>query len=113
MAAGRYFDLRKSFPDLEYRAHDFRVFYDEAEIYSDDGKKQQPLLLSDDDSSGGGTPIERLQRAGRGGGGSSGGAEITVRFTTMVTGTFRGAPLRLRSMILEPNGKVMKCPPTR
>lgn len=38
--------------------------------------------------------------------------EITVRFTTLVVGTFRGAPLRLRSKILEPNGKVMMCPPT-
>mmetsp|Transcript_17452 Transcript_17452/g.27397 ORF Transcript_17452/g.27397 Transcript_17452/m.27397 type:complete len:144 (+) Transcript_17452:129-560(+) len=29
LAAGRYFDLRKSFPDLEYRAHHFRIIRDE------------------------------------------------------------------------------------
>lgn len=84
LAAGRYFDLRKSFPDLEYRAHDFRVIYDE-------------------ESSEYGS--ENREGVGTG--------EITVRFTTRTTGTFRGAPLKLRSMVLEPNGKVMKCPPTR
>lgn len=81
LAAMRYFDLRRSFPDLEYRAHDFRVFCD------DDG--------------------------GGDGEGGDGAATITVRFTTRTTGTFRGAPLRLRSRVLEPNGRVMNCPPTR
>lgn len=72
LAAGRYFDLRGSFPDLEYGAHDFRLAFEDEE----------------------------------------GGETITVRFTTRTTGTFRGAPLRLRSKILEPNGRVMRCPPT-
>ena len=91
LAAGRYFNLRNSFPDLEYRAHDFRIVYGE----SLESK-------STDDSLS--TPIERLNDQG---------GEITVRFTTRVTGTFRGSPLRLRNMALEPNGKVMQCPPTR
>mmetsp|Transcript_27894 Transcript_27894/g.50923 ORF Transcript_27894/g.50923 Transcript_27894/m.50923 type:complete len:1217 (+) Transcript_27894:121-3771(+) len=86
LAAGRYFDLRKSFPDLEYRAHDFRIFVNEA----------------DDGADGADGEVD----------GGSGGEEITVRFTTAVTGTFRGGPLRLRSMVLEPNGGVMRCPPT-
>jgi hypothetical protein len=82
LAAGCYFDLRSSFPDLEYRAHDFRVLIDEERGYSN----------------------------GRIGGGSNG--EITVRFTTLTTGTFRGSPLKLRSKIIPPNGKKMNCPPT-
>ena len=83
LAAGRFFDLRKSFPDLEWRAHDFRVISDEAGMYNDNI-----------------------------GGNSNGTREITVRFTTLAVGTFRGSPLRLRSKILPPNGKVMRCPPT-
>ncbi|KAL7535311.1 hypothetical protein ACHAXR_006412 [Thalassiosira sp. AJA248-18] len=102
LAAGRYFDLRKSFPDLEYRAHDFRVIYDEAQEYDSNTKNQLQLGSGSAEDSATATPIERLGRGG----------EISVRFTTMTTGTFRGAPLRLRSMTLEPNGKVMKCPPT-
>jgi len=84
LAAGRYFDLRKSFPDLEYRAHDFRIFVNEGGVNANAGNA----------------------------GNAGGSAEITVRFTTAVTGTFRGGPLRLRSMVLEPNGGVMRCPPT-
>jgi len=72
--------LRRSFPDLEYRAHDFRVIDNESGEYTSG---------SSDDS-----------------------ATITVRFTTLTTGTFRGAPLRLRHSTIQPNGKVMKCPPT-
>jgi hypothetical protein len=84
LAAGRFFNLRKSFPDLEYRAHDFRVLVDESKMYDN-------VFNSQD---------------------AADAKEITVRFTTKVVGTFRGAPLRLRSKILEPNGKVMRCPPT-
>ena len=84
LAAGRYFNLRKSFPDLKWRAHDFRVFIDEAKEYQSN--------LKDDAS----TSVD----------------EITVRFTTLAVGTFCGAPLRLRSKVLEPNSKVMRCPPT-
>ncbi|KAL7519157.1 hypothetical protein ACHAWX_003950 [Stephanocyclus meneghinianus] len=84
LAAGRFFNLRKSFPDLEYRAHDFRVLVDESKMYD-------TVFTSQD---------------------AADAKEITVRFTTKVVGTFRGAPLRLRSKILEPNGKVMRCPPT-
>jgi hypothetical protein len=84
LAAGRYFDLRSSFPDLEYRAHDFRVFIDEEGGYSG-GQRE---------SSDGGSN------------------KITVRFTTLVRGTFRGSSLKLRSKVMEPNGKVMNCPPT-
>lgn len=80
LAAGRFFNLRRSFPDLEYRAHDFRVIDNESGEYTSG---------SSDDS-----------------------ATITVRFTTLTTGTFRGAPLRLRHSTIQPNGKVMKCPPT-
>jgi len=83
LTAGHYFDLRSSFPDLEYRAHDFRVYMDEKREY----------YGSDDD-----------------GVGSDG--EVTVRFTTLVTGTFNGGPLRLRSKVMESNGRVMNCPPT-
>jgi len=86
LAAGRYFDLRSSFPDLEYRAHDFRVVVDEEGGYSSSS--------SSSSSSDGG------------------GDRITVRFTTLVTGTFRGSSLKLRSKLMEPNGKVMNCPPT-
>ena len=97
LAAGRYFNLRNSFPDLEYRAHDFRIVYGENESTEDDDTSLTPeISLS--------TPIERLNDQG---------GEITVRFTTRVTGTFRGSPLRLRYSVLEPNGKVMQCPPTR
>eukprot|EP00804_Cyclotella_cryptica_P002764 CCRYP_021221-RA/>CCRYP_021221-RA protein AED:0.08 eAED:0.08 QI:191/1/1/1/0.66/0.5/4/275/1069 len=84
LAAGRFFNLRRSFPDLEYRAHDFRVLADESNMYD----------------------------TGLNGRDAADAKEITVRFTTRVVGTFRGAPLRLRSKILEPNGKVMRCPPT-
>jgi len=83
LTAGHYFDLRSSFPDLEYRAHDFRVYIDEKREY----------YGSDDD-----------------GVGSDG--EVTVRFTTLVTGTFNGGPLQLRSKVMESNGRVMNCPPT-
>jgi len=95
LAAGRYFNLRNSFPDLEYRAHDFRIVY---------GESTESTSTDDDTPDSLSTPIERLNDQG---------GEITVRFTTRVTGTFRGSPLRLRSMVLEPNGKVMQCPPTR
>ena len=111
LAAGRYFDLRGSFPDLEYRAHDFRVVYDEGA----DAPLEENVVAAEGGSI---TPIERLNKgttaaaAASAGGGGRGG-EITVRFTTLVTGTFRGAPLRLRSVTLEPNGRVMRCPPTR
>lgn len=84
LAAGRYFDLRSSFPDLEYRAHDFRVFIDEEGGYS--GGQRESF--------------------------DGGSDKITVRFTTLVTGTFRGSSLKLRSKVMEPNGKVMNCPPT-
>lgn len=83
LTAGHYFDLRSSFPDLEYRAHDFRVYIDEKREY----------YGSDDD-----------------GAGSDG--EVTVRFTTLVTGTFNGGTLQLRSKVMESNGRVMNCPPT-
>lgn len=119
LAAGRYFDLRGSFPDLEYRAHDFRVVYGEGVggsgggggVGGEDGSGVA-------DSGGSITPIERLNKgamaaASAASAGGKGGGEITVRFTTLVTGTFRGAPLRLRSVTLEPNGRVMRCPPTR
>ena len=79
--AGQYFDLRRSFPDLDYRAHDFRVIVDEKKEYY--------------------------------GGESDSDGEVTVRFTTLVTGTFSGTPLKLRSKMIEPNDKeVMNCPPT-
>lgn len=81
LAAGRYFDLRSSFPDLDYRGHDFRIFVNEQREYQDDN----------DDRS-----ID----------------EITVRFTTLTTGTFRGRPLKLRSKVIQPNGKMMNCPHT-
>ena len=79
LAAGRYFDLRGSFPDLDYNAYDFRVFFNEGREYYDD---------------------------------QSSDGEVTVRFTTLVTGTFDGAPLKLRSKTIRSNGKVMNCPPT-
>ena len=85
MAAGQFFNLRQSFPDLEYRPHDFRVVLDEGLLYN----------TSKTDS----TNNAAMQ-------------EITVRFTTLAVGTFRGKPLRLRSKVLQPNGKVMRCPPT-
>eukprot|EP00571_Detonula_confervacea_P017554 CAMPEP_0172311632 /NCGR_PEP_ID=MMETSP1058-20130122/15347_1 /TAXON_ID=83371 /ORGANISM="Detonula confervacea, Strain CCMP 353" /LENGTH=1057 /DNA_ID=CAMNT_0013024889 /DNA_START=145 /DNA_END=3314 /DNA_ORIENTATION=+ len=99
LAAGRFFDLRKSFPDIEYKAHDFRIIYDEEKEYSTKKSMDGQLSLGGGDSAT--TPIGRLDKG-----------EITVRFTTRTTGTFRGAPFRLRSMTLEPNGKVMRCPPT-
>ena len=45
-------------------------------------------------------------------GDNSDGKEVTVRFTTLVTGTFNGNPLKLRTKVMEANGKVMNCPPT-
>jgi len=88
LAAGRFFNLRGSFPDLEYRPTDFRVYYDEADEYDDSRDSKQ----SDEST-------KNMK-------------EITIRFTTHTTGTFRGKPLRLRSKLIPPNGKVMKCPPT-
>jgi hypothetical protein len=79
LVAGQYFDLRGSFPDLDYRAHDFRVVVDEKKEYF--------------------------------GGESDGDGEVTVRFTTLVTGTFSGTPLKLRSKMIQPNNKEMNCPP--
>ena len=46
------------------------------------------------------------------GGESDGDGEVTVRFTTLVTGTFSGTPLKLRSKMIQPNNEVMNCPPT-
>eukprot|EP00956_Cyclotella_meneghiniana_P028535 scaffold66649_cov36-Cyclotella_meneghiniana.AAC.4 len=85
LAAGQFFNLRQSFPDLEYRPHDFRVVLDEGLLYN------TPKTDSTNNAA--------MQ-------------EITVRFTTLAVGTFRGKPLRLRSRVLQPNGKVMRCPPT-
>lgn len=82
LAAGEYFDLRGSFPDLDYRAHDFRVLLDEKKEYYD--------IEDESDSDG----------------------EVTVRFTTLVTGTFSGTPLKLRSKMIKQNKEVMNCPPT-
>ena len=82
LAAGQYFDLRGSFPDLDYREYDFRVLLDEKKEYYD--------IEDESDSNG----------------------EVTVRFTTLVTGTFSGTPLKLRSKMIEPSNKVMNCPPT-
>ena len=67
---------------MDYRAHDFRVLLDEKKEYHGDE--------SDSDSDG----------------------EVTVRFTTLLTGTFSGAPLKLRSKMIQPNNEVMNCPPT-
>lgn len=36
LAAGKYFNLRAAFPDLDYRAHDFRLVDDDSEDKSDD-----------------------------------------------------------------------------
>ena len=91
LAAGRFFNLRRSFPDLEYKAHDFRLEYN-------------PNIKTKSNQGGG------VQGSGDDNGDDI--KEITIRFTTLTTGTFRGAPLRLRSSLVEPNGKVMKCPPT-
>ncbi len=88
MAAGQFFDLRGSFPDLEYRAHDFRVFVDEEREYY------------------------HQHSNGEDGGDDDGGGQVTVRFTTLVKGTFSGNPLKLRTKLMEANGKVMNCPPT-
>ena len=93
MAAGRFFNLRRSFPDLEYRPHDFRVVLDEGALYN------TPEMDYDESGSGSTSSAASVR-------------EITVRFTTLAAGTFRGKPLRLRSKVLEPNGKVMRCPPT-
>jgi len=62
--------------------HDFRVYMDEKREY----------YGSDDDVESDG--------------------EVAVRFTTLVTGTFNGGPLQLRSKVIESNGRVMNCPPT-
>ena len=80
LSAAKYFDLRGSFPDLDYRAHGFRLLVDEKKEYHGD----------ESDSDG----------------------EVTVRFTTLVTGTFSGTPLKLRSKMIQPNDELIYCPPT-
>ena len=72
---------------MEYRAHDFRVFVDEE-------KKEYSHPNTNNNSHDGEEE------------------EVTVRFTTLVTGTFSGSPLKLRTKVMKSNGKVMNCPPT-
>lgn len=83
MTAGRFFDLRSTFPDLDYRAHDYRL----AASPSQDGD--------------GGASNDAVGTSTN---------EVVVRFTTRTVGTMQGE-LKLRRETLPPNGEKMICPP--
>ena len=114
LAAGRFFDIRRSFPDLDYRAYDFRIV-NEGSTDGIEGGETSTNKSSKEDSKDL-TPLEKLQakqREDKTPLEKLNAGEVTVRFTTRTVGSFKGLPLRLRSKVLEPNGRLMKCPPSR
>ena len=111
LAAGRFFDIRRSFPDLDYRAYDFRIVNEGSTDGIEDGETSTKEGVDKDL-----TPLEKLQakqREDKTPLEKLNAGEVTVRFTTRTVGSFKGLPLRLRSKVLEPNGRLMKCPPSR
>jgi len=110
LAAGRFFDIRRSFPDLDYRAYDFRIVNEGSTDGIEDGETSKKEGVDKDL-----TPLEKLQakqREDKTPLEKLNAGEVTVRFTTRTVGSFKGKGLRLRSKVLEPNGRLMKCPPS-